>query len=35
MRNILHSSRDVIVRTDSWREAVAFYGSVLGLAGDA
>jgi catechol 2,3-dioxygenase-like lactoylglutathione lyase family enzyme len=25
------SSRDVIIRTDSWSEAVKFYGSVLGL----
>jgi catechol 2,3-dioxygenase-like lactoylglutathione lyase family enzyme len=25
------SSRDVIIRTDKWAEATAFYGSVLGL----
>ena len=30
--NRIRSSRDVIIRTPAWREAVAFYGSVLGLA---
>jgi predicted enzyme related to lactoylglutathione lyase len=25
------SSRDIIVRTEKWSEAIAFYGSVLGL----
>jgi predicted enzyme related to lactoylglutathione lyase len=31
MSKTLRSSRDVILRTDAWDEAVAFYGSVLGL----
>ena len=25
------SSRDVIIRTDAWAEAISFYGSVLGF----
>jgi predicted enzyme related to lactoylglutathione lyase len=29
--NTFRSSRDVIIRTDSWAEAKTFYGSVLGL----
>ena len=27
----LHSSREVIIRTADWEQAVHFYGSVLGL----
>jgi catechol 2,3-dioxygenase-like lactoylglutathione lyase family enzyme len=29
--NIFRSTRDVIIRTDSWEEVAHFYGSVLGL----
>jgi predicted enzyme related to lactoylglutathione lyase len=32
MATALQSSRDVIIRTDHWEEATAFYGSVLGLS---
>jgi predicted enzyme related to lactoylglutathione lyase len=28
--NRIRSSRDVIIRTPAWREAVAFYGSLFG-----
>ena len=31
MANVYKSARDVIIRTDAWEEAKAFYGSVLGL----
>lgn len=31
MATEFHSSRDVIIRTEAWAEAVAFYTSVLGL----
>jgi len=31
MGNGFRSSRDVIIRTDSWAEAMKFYGTVLGL----
>lgn len=31
MENALQSSRDVIIRTDAWTEAIRFYGSALGL----
>ncbi|OOG55632.1 VOC family protein [Rhodanobacter sp. C03] len=31
MASAIHSSRDVIIRTDAWAEAVGFYGTVLGL----
>jgi predicted enzyme related to lactoylglutathione lyase len=31
MKNSIRASRDVIVRTDTWAEAIHFYGSVLGL----
>jgi len=31
MKHAFRSSRDVIIRTDAWAEAVTFYGSVLGL----
>ena len=31
MSNTFKASRDVIVRTENWLEALKFYGSVLGL----
>lgn len=31
MATTYRASRDVIIRTDAWDEAVKFYGSVLGL----
>ena len=31
MKVTMRASRDVIVRTDAWAEAIRFYGSVLGL----
>ncbi len=31
MASTFQSSRDVIIRTDAWQEATAFYGSILGL----
>ena len=31
MTTAFHSSRDVIIRTEAWDEAVSFYTSVLGL----
>jgi predicted enzyme related to lactoylglutathione lyase len=31
MSNTFKTSRDVIVRTENWSEALRFYGSVLGL----
>jgi predicted enzyme related to lactoylglutathione lyase len=31
MKTSIRSSRDVIIRTNEWDEAIAFYGSVLGL----
>jgi len=31
MAYAIHSSRDVIIRTDAWADAVTFYGTVLGL----
>ena len=31
MSNTFKASRDVIVRTENWSEALKFYGSVLGL----
>lgn len=31
MENAFQSSRDVIIGTDAWAEAIRFYGSVLGL----
>jgi len=31
MSNTFKASRDVIVRTKNWSEALKFYGSVLGL----
>jgi predicted enzyme related to lactoylglutathione lyase len=31
MSNTFKASRDVIVRTEKWSEALKFYGSVLGL----
>ncbi len=31
MASTFRSSRDVIIRTDAWKEATTFYGSVLGL----
>ena len=32
MPNTFRASRDIIVRTENWSEALKFYGSVLGLA---
>jgi predicted enzyme related to lactoylglutathione lyase len=32
MSNTFKASRDVIVRTENWSEALKFYGSVLGLS---
>ena len=31
MSNTFKASRDIIIRTDKWSEALKFYGSVLGL----
>ena len=31
MSNAFKSSRDIIVRTENWSEALKFYGSVLGF----
>jgi predicted enzyme related to lactoylglutathione lyase len=31
MAKKMRSTRDVIIRTKSWRKAVKFYGSILGL----
>ena len=31
MSNTFKASRDIIVRTEKWLEALKFYGSVLGL----
>ena len=31
MGSAIHSSRDVIIRTDAWAEAVTFHGTVPGL----
>jgi len=31
MSNTFKASRDIIVRTEKWSEALEFYGSVLGL----
>ena len=31
MANAFRSSRDIVVRTENWSEALKFYGSVLGL----
>ena len=31
MPNAFRASRDIIVRTENWSEALKFYGSVLGL----
>ena len=31
MSNTFKASRDIIVRTENWSEALNFYGSVLGL----
>jgi predicted enzyme related to lactoylglutathione lyase len=31
MSNTFKASRDIIVRTERWSEALTFYGSVLGL----
>jgi predicted enzyme related to lactoylglutathione lyase len=31
MSNIFKASRDIIVRTEKWSEALEFYGSVLGF----
>jgi len=31
MASIYRAARDVIIRTEAWEEAKAFYGSVLGL----
>jgi predicted enzyme related to lactoylglutathione lyase len=31
MSNTFKTSRDIIVRTENWSEALKFYGSVLGL----
>ena len=31
MSNAFRASRDIIVRTENWAEALKFYGSVLGL----
>ena len=31
MSNSFRASRDIIVRTENWSEALKFYGSVLGL----
>ena len=31
MSNTFKASRDIIVRTEKWSEALKFYGSVLGL----
>ena len=31
MANAFEASRDIIVRTEKWSEALKFYGSVLGL----
>ncbi|SRR5713101_996042 len=31
MCNAFRASRDIIVRTENWSEALKFYGSVLGL----
>jgi catechol 2,3-dioxygenase-like lactoylglutathione lyase family enzyme len=32
MTNPIRSSRDIILRTDQWEQAVSFYESVLGFA---
>lgn len=31
MSNTFKASRDIIIRTENWAEALKFYGSVLGL----
>jgi hypothetical protein len=31
MSNTFKASRDIIIRTEKWSEALKFYGSVLGL----
>ena len=31
MSDTFKASRDIIVRTENWSEALKFYGSVLGL----
>ena|ERR1700720_2074523 len=31
MSNSFRASRDIIIRTENWSEALKFYGSVLGL----
>ena len=31
MTSAMHTSRDVILRTEAWEEATTFYGAVLGL----
>jgi predicted enzyme related to lactoylglutathione lyase len=31
MSNTFKASRDIIIRTEKWSEALEFYGSVLGL----
>ena len=31
MANAFHASRDVIIQTDAWEEALKFYGFTLGL----
>ena len=31
MSNTFKASRDVIIRTENWSEALKFYGSILGL----
>jgi predicted enzyme related to lactoylglutathione lyase len=31
MSNTFKASRDIIIRTENWSEALKFYGSVLGL----
>jgi len=31
MSNTFKASRDIIIRTEKWSEALRFYGSVLGL----
>jgi predicted enzyme related to lactoylglutathione lyase len=31
MSNTFKTSRDIIIRTENWSEALKFYGSVLGL----
>jgi len=32
MSNTFKASRDIIIRTEKWSEALKFYGSVLGLS---